>query len=240
VLVAATGLGTDREGVWAGAAVVDEQAVVPLPDGVSLADAAAMGVAGLTTWNTLQMAEVAAGDRVLVLGASGGVGLPIVSLAAALGASVWGQTGNEQKADAIRAQGAHAVVVTDAGGLADAVREWAPTVVVDSLGAEFTPAALSAMAPLGRLVLFGTSAGSTATLELRDVYRNGLRILGYAGLRLPDDERRAGLQAALGALADGRLRIPVDRVLPLEQVDEAFRLLADRAVAGKVLLDLRG
>jgi NADPH:quinone reductase len=238
VLVAGAGLGSTRDGVWAGAANVPEAAVVPLPEGVDLREAAAMGVAGLTAWDTLRLADVGAGDRVLVLGAGGGVGLTTVSLAAALGATVWGQTGSSEKAEAIRRQGAHEVVVTDAPGLAERLSEFVPTVVVDGLGGPFTPAALAALAPRGRLVLFGTSAGSTSTLELQPVYRKSLRILGYGGLILSNAERRAGLIEALTALADGRMRIPIDRTLPLAQVDEAFRLLADRAVTGKIVLDL--
>jgi NADPH2:quinone reductase len=166
------------------------------------------------------------------------VGLTTVSLAVTMGATVWGQTGNRDKADAIRGQGAHEVVVTDASGLAEALVELAPTVVIDGLGGGFTPAALSAMATHGRLVLFGTSAGSTSTMELRTVYRNGLTILGYGGLMLSDAARRAGLTEALTAVAEGRMRIPIDRTIPLEQVNDAFDLIAGRAVTGKIVLDL--
>jgi NADPH2:quinone reductase len=238
VLVTGGGLGSTRDGVWAGAANVPADTVVPLPDGVGLPEAAALGVAGLTAWDTLHLAGVRPPDRVLVLGAGGGVGLTTVSLAVAMGATVWGQTGSGVKAAAIRAQGAHEVVVADASGLAGALTTLSPTVVIDGLGGEFTPAALSAMAPHGRLVLFGTSAGPVSTLELRALYRRGLQLLGYGGLMLSDTERRAGLHEAMTALADGRMRIPVDRILPLEQVNDAFRLLEQRAVTGKIVLDL--
>jgi NADPH2:quinone reductase len=238
VLVSGAGLGSTRDGVWASAANVPGTAVVPLPDGVGLREAAAMGVAGLTAWDTLHLAGVQPGDRVLVLGAGGGVGLTAVSLAAAMGATVWGQTGSPSKAEAIHRQGAHQVVVADAAGLAESVAELAPTVVIDGLGAGFTSAALSALEPHGRLVLFGTSAGSTSTMDLRTLYRKGLHILGYGGLMLSDEQRRAGLHDALTALADGRMRVPIGRTIPLEQVNDAFRLLGDRALTGKVVLDL--
>ena len=195
-------------------------------------------MAGLTAWYTMHLAEVRSEDRVLVLGASGGVGLPTVSLARSLGATVWGQTGSADKAEAIRAQGASDVVVADATGLGEALAEYAPTVVIDGLGGSFTPAAVSAMAAYGRLVLFGTSAGSTSAMELQSVYRKSLRIIGFGGLILSDDERRSALGEAMRAVAEGRMRIPIDRTLPMERVDEAFRLLADRSVTGKVVLDL--
>ncbi len=224
VLVNGAGLGSTRDGLWAQAAVVPRTTVVDVPDGVELRDAAAMGIAGLTAWNALDLARTGPEDRVLVLGASGGVGLLAVSLAVSLGARVCAQTGNPDKADA--------------DALADAAGDFRPTVVIDPLGDGYTTAALSVLAPRGRLVLLGISAGPEATVQLQPLYRSGHTILGYTGMLLSDEERRSGLAGVLQALADGRLRLSVDRVLPLAEADSAFDLLADRAVAGKVLLDL--
>src|SRR5579872_2360162 len=134
VLAFGAELGAQRDGIWAEGAVVPRELVYDLPPGVSLDEAAAMGIAGLTAWNVIGLAEVSAADRVLVLGASGGVGLPLVSLAASAGATVRGQTGSESKAAAVRAMGAESVVVTDAGGLAASAADFRPTVVIDSLG----------------------------------------------------------------------------------------------------------
>jgi NADPH2:quinone reductase len=238
VLVCGGGLGAARDGVWAGGAIVPRTAVVGLPEGVGLPEAAATGIAGLTAWNVVHLAEVGSGDRVLVLGASGGVGLVVVSFAASLGATVWGQTSSDAKASAIREQGADEVVVSDAHGLPGAVSGLRPTVVVDALGSDFTQAGLSTLDPSGRLVIFGASAGAEGTVNLLGVYRNGLRMIGYAGLRLTDDERRKGLEGALQAVKDGRMRIRIDRTMPLEGVNEALDLLSAREVAGKVLLEL--
>jgi NADPH2:quinone reductase len=156
-----------------------------------------------------------------------------------MGAAVWGQTSSEDKAEAVRARGAERVVVTDAAGLADSIRGFRPTVVIDPLGDGFTAAALLAMEPRGRVVLFGTSAGAEATLQLRELYRNGLSVFGYAGLRLTNEERRKGLEAALEALAGGRLRIPIGQVWPLEDVNRALESLANRTVTGKAILQVR-
>ena len=238
VVVVGAGLGSTRDGVFATEAVVPLGAVVPVLGAVSLEEAGAMGVAGLTAWNTVSLAGVRPEDRVLVLGASGGVGSTIVSLVHSLGATVWGQCRSLEKAAAVRAQGADEVVVASAEGLADAVKDLRPTVVTDPLGAAFTGAALSVLAPDGRLVLYGTSAGSEATLQLQPVYRSGQRILGYAGLRLSDETRRHDLSEALSALADGRLRIRIGRTFPLERVNDAFAAVADGTVDGKILLEL--
>ncbi len=240
VLVAGGGLGTTRDGVWAAAVAAPDVAVVELPDGVDLQQAAAMGVAGLTAFHVVEtVGRIGPDDRVLVLGASGGVGGPICSFAASTGATVVGQTGSAEKAAAIREHGASDVLVCEADGLAEAARDLRPTVVVDPLGGAFTPAALSVMQRRGRLVVYGTSAGADVSLNLQQVYRNQLSILSYAGLILSPEQRRDGLEKALRVLADGRMQIRIDRVLPLEQVTEAFDLIANRGLSGKVLLDCR-
>lgn len=239
VLVFSSVLGAGRDGTWAEAVVVPRESVFDLPEGADMPEVAAMGIAGLTALNVVNLAEVAHSDRVLVFGAAGGVGLPIVGLAASTGATVWGQTSSEDKAEAVRAQGAEGVVVTDAASLADSIRDFRPTVVIDPLGDGFTAAALLAMEPRGRLVLFGTSAGTEATLQLRDLYRKSISVLGYGGFQLTNEERRKGLEAALEALASGRLRIPIGRVWPLDDVNRAFESLADRTVTGKAILQVR-
>ena len=79
MLVHGEGLGTARDGVWAQAAVVPSEAVTDIPEGVDLGEAAAIGVVGVTAWNVVhKVGQVGSDDRVLVLGASGGVGSAIV------------------------------------------------------------------------------------------------------------------------------------------------------------------
>jgi NADPH2:quinone reductase len=239
VLVAGEALGSARDGVWAQAANVPRAAILELPEGVSHREAAAMGVAGLTAWNTVvDLGHVSAGDRVVVLGASGGVGSVIVSLAKSLGATVWGHTGSEAKAAGIERQGADRVVVGGPDTLAGALEDFEPTVVFDPLGDDFVRPAVEALAPEGRLVTFGTSAGAEVALNLQSLYRKSGQILGYGGMQVSREARRAGLQLALEALADGRMRVPVDDVLELGAVNEAFARLTDRRVQGKLLLDL--
>jgi NADPH:quinone reductase-like Zn-dependent oxidoreductase len=87
--------------------------------------------------------------------------------------------------------------------------------------------------PRGRLVIFGTSAGPAGTIQLKSLYRSALRILGYGGLRDSDEVPSAALAKALGALADGRLDVATGKVLPLDQVNQAFDLLAAHMVRGQ-------
>jgi NADPH:quinone reductase len=240
VIVRGYGIGTMRDGLWANAAIVPRASLIDVPDGVGLLQSAAMGVSGVTAWRCVtELAQLTADDTALVLGASGGVGSIIVSLAHGIGATVAGQTGRPAKRDWISAQGADYVVVADAAGLTSALVDLRPTVVFDALGGEFTGAAVEALQPHGRLILFGTSAGVTGQLPLRQLYRKGITVRGYAGLLASNETVGAALREALQALADGRMSVPIDSTLPLEQVNVAFDLLRQRSVHGNLVLDAR-
>jgi NADPH2:quinone reductase len=237
VLIHGYGVGTSRDGVWSTQAVVPTDALIDVPEDVSPQDAAVMGIAGVTAWRTVtEYARVTASDRVLVLGAGGGVGSIVVAIAHAIGAEVWGQSATASKEEWIRQLGADHVVTGDAHALPAALAEHAPTVTIDPLGGAFTGAAISSMANHGRLVIFGTSADASGAVPLQDLYRKGLTIYGYAGLQTPDDIMAKSIAEALAALSDGRLRATVDSVLELDDVNTAFERLSDRSVRGNLVL----
>jgi NADPH2:quinone reductase len=166
------------------------------------------------------------------------VGSMLVSLCHSLGARVWGQSGNPDKAAFISGQGAEQVVTAGAAELVAAVEPLAPTVVFDALGDGFSGAAIEALAPHGRYVSFGVSAGPMAEINMQMLYRKALTVYGYGGLIESAERMAAGKAAALAALADGRLKVVVADVLPLGRVNDAFTALVDRAVSGKIVLDV--
>ena len=234
VLISGEGLGSARDGVWATRAVVPESAITVVPAGVDPAVVACMGIAGLTAWSVVVLrADVRDTDRVLILGAGGGVGLAAVSLARSRGATVWGQVGSAAKADAVSDAGAHHVIVGDETVLTNELR---PTVIIDPLGAGFTEKALQILEPQGTYVVFGTSAGARVTLDWQQVYRRGLTIHGQGNFNFTTEERQRHLTDALAAVARGDLQIPIDRLLPLDRVNDAFATLIDRSVVGKIVL----
>lgn len=237
VLVRGGGLGVARDGLYRERASVPAEAVTPVPSGLGLDIAAGLGVAGATAWMLVhEVARVGAEDRVLVLGASGGVGSLVVQLARSAGATVWGQTTSPDKAAFVTGLGAERAVVATADELAAAASGLEPTVVVDPLADGYTVAAIEALSPFGRLVLYGASAGERAEVDLRALYRKSVQLLTYSGTIEPAERNRAATERALEAAARGELVVNVDEVLPLERAAEAHRRIVERRVRGKLLL----
>lgn len=238
VLVRGGGLGVMRPGLYCSRIAVPDAWLLPVADGLDLAQVAAMPVAGITAFQALHgRAHLAADDRVLVLGASGGVGALAIQLVKAAGATAWGQTGSASKVDGIVANGADHVVVTGADGLEAAVETYQPTVILDALGGPFTDAAIGVIANKGRLVVYGTSNAEQVSINLRRLYRKGVNLLGYAGLVDTADEQRVALDTLLAMMAAGTLRVPVGDVLPLSAAADAHARILARGVEGKIVLD---
>lgn len=232
VVVYGAGLGLRRAGTYAEWVAAPAPGVVPLPDGVDPLPAAGLGLAAVTAWALVR--SVTPADRVLVLGASGGVGSLAVQLAASAGARVCAQT----TSPGLAIGAGEDVVVCDAAGLRDAVRSFEPTVVLDGLGGDYTGAAVRAVAQDGRITVFGVSAGSRGEIDYSVLYRKAVTITGHASLALPAADARAALAGCLDMVAAGQVRALVDEVLSLGAVNTAHQRLTDRRTTGKLVLAL--
>jgi NADPH:quinone reductase len=241
VIVRGAGMGVMRPGVYRDRIAVPAACVVAIPEGTDLAQASALGVAGITAWQCIhRCGHVTAADRVVVLGASGGVGNLAVQIAKATGAVVWGQTTNAAKVSGIADTGAdRALVVGEASQLVAALDGFNPTVVLDPLGGLWTMPAIEALANMGRLVVFGTSDAEEVTLNWRTMYRKGTQIFGYSGLVETSAEQAEVLDGLLKELNAGSLRIPIGATLPLADAALAHRNILERRVEGKQVLDCR-
>jgi NADPH:quinone reductase len=233
VYVSDDGLGgRGRNGTLAELATVAEAEALPLPDEISDDLAAACGTAGLAGWlPVVWRAEVGAGDRVLVLGGTGTVGLAAVQAARLRGAERVVAAGRRPEGlEAAKAAGADAVVHLDEPKLAAAFKEACggdgPTVVIDPLWGEPLVAALDAAAPGARVVQIGQSAGATATLASGVVRGKQLEIYGYSNFVVPPEMRRAAYAELVAHAAAGEIDFPVE-TYPLERVAEAWKRQAD-------------
>lgn len=223
------GLGIDRDGTFAERVAAREEHLVPVPEGADPALAASLGIAGLAAWLPLAWrAPVRAGETVLVLGATGTLGLVAVQGAKILGAGRVVAAGrSRERLERAREAGADAVVVLGGqDGLAAELKEACegdgPTLVIDPLWGDPLVAALAAAAPGARIVQIGQSAGAEASVPSGAVRGKMLDLLGYTNLRVARETLADGYRTLVGHAAAGRIRIDLECV-PLEQGADAWR-----------------
>ena len=209
--------------------LVDPAAVVDVPDGVEDGLAVCFGIAGLAAWLALERrAELRAGERVLVLGASGVVGMIGVQVARLLGAGrVIAAARSQAGLDRAQELGADACVRLDSGGatLTAQLRDAAGgdiDVVLDPLWGAPAAAALEAMGFRGRLVQLGQSAGAVATFPSAAVRFGELSILGHTNFAAPPEVKRSALERMFAHAAAGELVADYEE-LPLASAGEAWR-----------------
>jgi len=227
-------------GAWAERIRVPSHSVAPLPAAVTDAQAATLPVAGLTALHALRQGGLLLGRKVLVDGASGGVGHLAVQLAHASGALVWGQVRQAQFRQTI-AEWCGERVVLDAD-LKAAAPHGPFHLIVDSVGGSALAAALTMLAPGGTCVTFGVSESPSSTIASNEFFRiGGARLYG---LILFHELRRVepaaeGLALLAGLVAGRVLRPHIAVEAPWTEIGPVARQLLDRAFAGKAVLHLR-
>ncbi|GAB2914841.1 zinc-binding dehydrogenase [Streptomyces mayteni] len=214
-------------GAWAERMAVDTTAVAVVPEGVDLADAAALPMAGVTALRTLRSRDIL-GRRVLITGAAGGVGRYAIQLAALGGAHVIASVGSPARTAGLRELGAHQVAV----GL-DGV-EGPLDLVLDTVGGPQLAAAWRLLAHGGMVQNIGWASDLPAVFDPYALFSIGrAKTMSTFG-----DVHEVGpdLATLLAFLAAGRLSPEVDRRGDWADVTEAAQDLLDRRVAGKVVL----
>lgn len=220
--------------------------LMPVPDGWSWVEAAAIPEAAITAWTNLVVeGGLRPGETVLVTAAASGVGTFAVQLAHELGAHVLVAGRSLARLEPLRELGADGACLLGEG-LPGAVRELnrgrGADLALDLVGGPGLRHVLDALAPRGRLVLVGLMGGARAELELDAILRRRLRLVGSvlrSRTRAEKAELVRGLwQHAAPRFADGRLRPVVDRVFPFAEVERAYAALAAGGVSGKIVLEM--
>lgn len=228
-----------EEAAWAERLAVPTRALAALPDTVSTAQAACLPVAGLTALFALERAGPLIGRRLLVSGASGGVGHFALQLARAGGAHVVAAVRRPELVGAAEADGAHAVV--DDATLAAAAAHGPFDVILESVGGIALANALSMLTRTGVCVTFGNSSRTDAPVDAGRFYLTGRPRL--EGLYVLSELRHVPPAEGLGRLArlvsDGRLAPRITRTAPWTEIDRVARDFLDRKIAGKAVLTLR-
>ena len=209
---------------------------IPLPHDVSYEQAAALPIAYGTAWRMLRTrGRVRAGESVLVLGASGGVGTGAVQIAKMMGCVALAAASSEDKLQRLKELGADYLVnyaahpefhryvrgLTDGEGV---------DVVVNYTGGDSWVRSLKSVKRGGRILTCGATAGFDPPTDIRYIWRKEMDILGSDGWRRQD------LIDLLNAVRDGRITPVIGAVLPLEQTAEGHRLLEEREIFGKAIV----
>jgi NADPH:quinone reductase len=227
-------------GGYATRAVADAGATVPLPDEVKLTDGAALLHDAVTALALVERTNVLPDDAVLVLGASGGLGIALVQLARDRGARVVATGRDAAKLARIRALGADVVIDTDRPGWVDAAREAiggrGADVVLDNIGGPLGASAFELVATGGRFSAHGTPGGSFTAPDAGVAARRGITLLGIADVQLSGPSKRRLLTEAVTLAAAGRLRPVIGQTFALTAAAEAHKAIEARTVFGKTLL----
>jgi alcohol dehydrogenase len=221
---------------------VSADQLIAIPSGVEFEEAAALPVAYGTAHRMLVTHQtVKAGDRVLILGASGGVGTGCVILAKHLGAHVIACTSSAAKMQKLKALGADEVLnvkevdfsrwaVEKYGKPQRRTYEGGVDVVINFTGGDTWHPSLRCLKRGGRLLVCGATAGYDPKEDLRYIWSFELKIIGSNSFYDED------LRALMSMIAEGKFRPVIDKVLPLEEAREGLRLIAEREVIGKVVV----
>lgn len=230
----------DVTGGYAQRVAVEVSAMVPVPDGLGVVDAAALLHDGRTAARLMEVVPVCAGQRVLVTGAGGALGLLLVQQATAAGAQVIAAAGAPRKLDAAAEQGAAAVVSYTDPDWPARVREATAgagvDVVFDGVGGPIGAAAFDLTAPGGRFSAHGAASSAFTAVDPEEAARRRITVFGIDRVQLQGGEMRRVVALALAEAAVGRIHPVIGQTYPLEKAADAHRALESRTAIGKVLL----
>src|SRR5690606_8448372 len=237
-----------EHGGYAEQALSKANDVYRIPDEMTFIEAASMALGFDTAWFALhERGRLRPGESVLVLGATGSVGMAAIQLAKAHGCRVLAGVSSLASSDAVRAVGADAVIDLSVPDLHNGLREQVYAVnegngvdvVIDSLGDRFFAAALRAVAWLGRLVVVGFAAGEIPTVKvnylmLKNIEVSGLQVSDYRK-RMPERMREC-FEEIFELFRKGLIKPPPTVVRPLEAFSEALRQVQERSIKERIVL----
>lgn len=236
-------------GAYAERIIAHEREVAPVPEGLTDAEAAAVPEAFVTAYDALvTRGRLAPGERVLVSAAGSGVGTAGVQIARALGCFVVGTSRTPDKLERCRELGLSAGVAAPRGEFARDVLEATGgagvDVVLELVGGAYVAEDLKACAIGARVVLVGLTAGARAELDLRELLRKRVELIGTVLRSRPLEEKIAAarlLERNISPwLASRAVRPVLDRIFPVSDAAAAHAYVAGNTSFGKVLLDLAG
>jgi NADPH2:quinone reductase len=233
-------------GAFAEEVKTEARRLLPIPAGMTFADAAAFGLTYATSEHALSdRGALKAGERMLVLGAAGGVGLAAIEIGKILGAHVIAAASTDEKLATCRAHGADETINYATSDLREAIKTLTAgvgvDVVYDPVGGPYTEPALRSLAWRGRLLVVGFAAGEIPKIPLNLTLLKGCSIVGvfWGDFTRREPQRFAEAMERLGRwYAEGRLKPHISATFPLDRAADALTMMANRQVIGKVVLSV--
>jgi NADPH2:quinone reductase len=232
-------------GGYAQYAVAEEGSTLPVPAGLSMAEAAGVPETFFTVWhNVFDRGQLQAGEWFMVHGGSSGIGTAAIQLAAAFGAKVIATAGSADKCKACLALGASHAVNYRSEDFVKAAKEATAgkgvNLTLDMVGGPYTEKNIVAAAEDGRIVQIATLLGAEATLNMARLMVKRVVLTGST-LRPRPREVKAAIAAALEAklwplLASGKVKVVMDRTFPLARAADAHRRMEEGSHIGKIVL----
>ena len=229
-------------GGYAEKVLVPAGQVMPVPEGVSLVEAAALPEVACTVWsNVFMLAGLQPDETLLVHGGAGGIGTMAIQLGKALGARVVTTVGSPEKAELVRGLGADVVVDYNTGDfVAEAKAAGGADVILDNMGAKYLDRNVQALATEGRLVVIGLQGGVKGELNLGTLMGKRAAVIATT-LRARSVAEKSAICAAVvehvwPLVADGRVKPVVHTTYPLAEAGQAHRDMESGAHVGKILL----
>lgn len=220
--------------------VVDAGHVLPVPEGLSLAEGAALPEVYATAWlNLFQLAGLKPGEKVLLHAGASGVGSAAIQLCKAFGSPVWVSVGSAERLAYCESLGAQGGALR--GEALESLRDFAPfDVILDPVGGNYAALNLELLARDGRWVNIGLMGGRQAELDMALVLGKRIQLIGST-LRNRDDAFKADLlrdlrQHAWPLFGEGRLKPQLERSFAAKDVEAAFAALGSNQVSGKVVV----
>ena len=231
-------------GGYAEKVLVPEGMVMPIPEGVSYVEAAALPEVYTTAMlNLLRLGELKKGETLFVQAGASGLGIAAIQLGKLFGAKVVTTVGSPDKAEAVKNLGADVVINRKTEAVDEVLQLHPVDVALDCAGGALLGKCLNAVNPGGRWILVSTLGGETTELPLRVLLKKHIRLMGST-LRSRSDAEKSDILKQLSevvwpAVSAGKIRPVIHAVFPLEEAAAAHKVLAEQKNTGKVVLTLK-
>ncbi len=228
-------------GGYAERVAVPEGMVLPIPNGISFVEAAAIPEAFATSYLNLCIeGDMQAGDTVFIQAGASGLGMAAIQLAKRLGAKVVTTVGSAEKAQFVRDLGADVVINRKQENIAEVLATHPVDVAMDCVAGPNLGPCLKTMAPGGRWIVIATLGGTISELDMLDFFKRGVKLIGST-LRSRSSELKARILAELeeklwDAFASGEITTRIHKVFPLAEAQAAQALMQANKNCGKIVL----